>query len=519
MSEDAPSDTREHPGQSGQRALKAEKPVSQSLIQTLPTAVWVVSGVLAAGGLFTANPILTPFAILMLPVLASLLWFPGEPPVLLFACLMQWLQGAAAIFYTDWHRVSLTAAFAGPELEQATWLSLIGILVLALGMRTVLWRPLSGIGAAATRDAITIRVGPLFAVYLTTYVVLAILGRFAWVIGGLQQPLSAAGALRWAMVFLIAYTVLTQRRNYLMLNLVVAFELFTGLLGFFSGFRSIFFVLLVALPAAGHFFRGWRLAQTFSLFTIVLSLMLVWSAVKEEYREFLNQGTGQQVVLVSVPDRIQKLAELVGTLNSNAAERALEALILRVSYVNYFALTLQHVPGSVPHEAGALWLGAVKHVLMPRFFFPDKPVINDSERTAYYSGAPVAGAEQGTSISIGYLGESYVDFGRVGMFVPVFALGLFYGLIYRFFIHRYRFKLMGFSFATAILILGACNLETSNIKLIGGNLMGLIVVGLFAKFVAPVLWSLITVQQKPAHQPRRSKRRVKSSSRRRLVIK
>lgn len=508
MSEVAPSDTREHPGQSGQRALKAEKPVSQSLIQTLPTAVWVVSGVLAAGGLFTANPLLTPFAILMLPILASLLWFTGEPPVLLFACLMQWLQGAAAIFYTDWHRVSLSAAFAGPELEQATWLSLIGILVLALGMRTVLWRPLSGIGAAASRESMTIRVGPLFAVYLTTYVVLAVLGRFAWVIGGLQQALAATGSVRWVMVFLIAYTVLTQKRYYATLGLVVGLEFATGLLGFFSGFKGVFFVLLVALPATGYFLRGARLALLLSVFAVLLGLVLVWTAIKVEYRDYLNQGSGQQEVLVSVPQRFEKLVELIRGLDRKSAKQAIDDAVLRVSYVNYFALTLAHVPSVVPHERGNLWLGAIKHVLMPRMFFPDKPVINDSERTAFYSGVHVAGADEGTSISIGYIGESYIDFGTIGMFAPILLLGVFYGLIYRYFVYSYRLKLLGFAMATSTLIFGAYNVETSNIKLIGGNLMVFLVLALFAKFVAPALWSLICLQDRPARQSRRSKRRM-----------
>jgi len=66
------------------------------------------------------------------------------------------------------------------------------------------------------------------------------------------------------------------------------------------------------------------------------------------------------------------------------------------------------------------------------------------------------------------VGESYVDYGPVGMFAPIFLLGLFYGLINRFFITRAKYKLLGAAMAVSILIFNAYAIETSNIKLVGG---------------------------------------------------
>ena len=99
----------------------------------------------------------------------------------------------------------------------------------------------------------------------------------------------------------------------------------------------------------------------------------------------------------------------------------------------------------------------------------------------------MSGAEAGTSISLGYMAESYIDFGSIGMFAPILLLGLLYGFIYRFFLQG-PLIFLGFSMATAILVFGAYNLETSNIKLVGGNLAALIVVGLFSRLVAPSIW-------------------------------
>jgi hypothetical protein len=40
-----------------------------------------------------------------------------------------------AIFYTNFYGIPLALASEGPEFELATWLSLFGVLVLAIGMR------------------------------------------------------------------------------------------------------------------------------------------------------------------------------------------------------------------------------------------------------------------------------------------------------------------------------------------------------------------------------------------------
>ena len=253
-------------------------------------------------------------------------------------------------------------------------------------------------------------------------------------------------------------------------------------------------MLLVVLPGARGLFRGWRLLQIAVAGALVLALMIVWSVIKSDYREFLNQGSSQQVVIVPVSERVNKLNELVGKLDGQALEAGLNELILRVSYVNYFAYCLKNVPSSIPHEHGALWFGAVKHVLTPRFLFPNKATLDDSERTEYYTGMTVAGAETGTSIGIGYVGESYVDFGRSGMFAPILLLGVFYGLIYRMFASHPR-RIVGLAIASAIIIFGAFSIETSNIKLLGGNFLCVIVMSLFAKVFGKKLWQMIAKKQ------------------------
>jgi hypothetical protein len=186
-----------------------------------------------------------------------------------------------------------------------------------------------------------------------------------------------------------------------------------------------------------------------------------------------------QEVLVPVEERVGKLQDLISDFRWDQIGEAAEALTLRMSYVQYFALTMLNVPSSIPYEGGALWGGAIRHVVTPRMFFPNKEALDDSARASLYTGMAVAGTEQGTSIGIGYMAESYVDFGPVGMFFPIVLLGVFYGLIYRQFVIVSRHALLGCGVATAILAFGGNMIETSNVKIVGGNVTALLLMVLF----------------------------------------
>ena len=177
-----------------------------------------------------------------------------------------------------------------------------------------------------------------------------------------------------------------------------------------------------------------------------------------------------------------KLAELIGDLEGEDLALAMGDLFGRIAYVDYFALVTDYVPEYVPYEGGELWKNAILHVLTPRAFYPDKPPLTpDSEVTMRYTGLHLASEEQGTSISIGYMGESYVDFGPYGMFIPVFILGVLWGLMYYYFMTRARLLVVGYAFATTLL-LSAYQFEMTGIKLLGGVTMRFIVLALIMYF-------------------------------------
>ena len=115
---------------------------------------------------------------------------------MLFACSIQWLQATAAIFYSDYYRSWLMDATGFPEFVTATWLSLIGIFVLALGMRAALLRRRGDVVAETQREIQLLNPSQIASLYLPAFVVASILGKVASTIPGLAQPIFTLIAIK-----------------------------------------------------------------------------------------------------------------------------------------------------------------------------------------------------------------------------------------------------------------------------------------------------------------------------------
>lgn len=166
-------------------------------------------------------------------------------------------------------------------------------------------------------------------------------------------------------------------------------------------------------------------------------------------------------------DKLELIGMLISRMDAKKMEEGFKATVARVSYVGLFGSVISHVPAVEPHSNGELWLGAITHVLTPRILFPEKKVLDDSARARRFTGMRLSGAEEGTSIGIGYMAESYADFGSWGMFFPIYLLGLFLGRIYRNFCANPQSALLGAAIATSILFSVIQAFAMSNTKIVG----------------------------------------------------
>jgi len=417
-------------------------------------------------------------------------WRPGELPILLLPVCVQFNAVALKPISTAFTNSPLDdLADFDANLEPAALLGLAGVAALVFGLRM-------GAGNARVPTFDAAIEGWTFRRILALTFVAILFGHaldfIAGNAGGARQIVLALSGIKWAGLFVLAYSALAMRQGLCWLVLVAGIELLLGMSGFFGEFRLVLFVLLTAAIAAAR-----RPYQSGPIVAIVLGAVLTlglavfWSAVKIPYRDFLNQGTGAQVVLQPLDERLGFLADEAINFDGRKFAIGYELLLARLSYIDFLAVTMERVPEVLPHEGGALLGGAVWHVLTPRILFPDKPdVPSDTLITAHYTGlANAVSADANTSISIGYLGELYIDFGVGGALLACFLMGLACGRCYRMIRDHPRTPmLINYGLCTTV-ALSLSSFEIALIRLVGTFLMVMATTLLLQRLIWPVLLS------------------------------
>lgn len=463
--------------------------------RAIPREVWwLVTATLVLSPL-TANPGLTASGILLVPVFFALLRRSGEPPALLFAAGYQWLQVFTPVVNANVAGMQMAEAPLAPNLDVAAYLGMLALLFLAFGMRIGRGRRRLDLRDAALRDGVPFSVWKLLVAYAGAHAVSAGAVMLGGMVGGLRQPLMVLDTLKTSVVFLILWAGLRDRRFRPLAGTVVAIEIFLGFMGFFSGFKEVLFLGIVAALTVSVDLRRLLRPKVMVIAGATIMASVVWQAIKVDYRDFLNQGTRQQVVLVSPVARLTYLANRLVSLTSEDLRRGLESGVQRTGYLEFFGHTIATVPARVPYQEGRLWGEAIMHVLTPRLLFPNKAAVNDSDRVNEFSGITVAGADQGTSISLGYVAESYIDFGPYLMHVPVLLLGVLWGWSYRTLATTGRRRLLSLAFAVSFVLSGAILFESSNIKIVGGAITTLLVGWVLLRYGSRWIWSVMAARR------------------------
>jgi hypothetical protein len=428
------------------------------------------------------------FALLACAVLIAgtfLLWRPGEPQILLFLFCLQWLQPTVTVFYANLRGLPLLEfMYDFPGIEFATTLVLLGLFFLALGIRLGAGRQQS-LQIVRFHDAIR-RIPPIrwLRLHLFMFVVSTVALLLAASVPELSQPLLALANFKWA-TFLI-FTIATFARSdgpRAIWFAIFCIEFTMSLGGYFSSFKYVFLFVLIAMTAIGLRLKAKQIAGGAITAVVMLTAGLYWTAIKDEYRQFLNGGTNQQVVVVGQGEALTKIVELAGDVTSDQLIRAADDLARRFADMEMFAAVVTYVPKFVDHEWGKLWWDAISRPFMPRILFPAKAIIDESEITTLYTGISVAGMEQGTQIGLGYIANSYIDFGEAVMMLPILLFGVFIGRSHRWLINnRFGFGVMGAGLSSATFL--QISVGVSLAKLIGGIIVCLLVAYLILNVVA-----------------------------------
>jgi hypothetical protein len=445
--------------------------------------------------LFSANPNETFLGFLIWPLLFSLLWRPGEPPVLLFAATFQAIQVFTPIIIANLAGESLQQNLQSQlDISTAFYLGILSILVLAYGMNlgsSNLTKYSSYWHTQMDESGSNLNIYRLALAYVGTFVFSSAVNFISFSESGLTQLLLAIASLRWFVVFLIAWSGFRYRQFRILAICVGIAEILIGITGFFSGFKTVLFLMLVVYGGTSTRVSRLLRPQVLILLSLILILTTYWQGIKSDYRNYINLGSRTQTVQVSLLERLAYHGEAISKFDVEEIKNGFASGLDRLGYIQFFAGAIKTVPNIVPYQNGRLWYEAFAN-LAPRFLFPSKPIIDDSIRTNAFTGFRVAGMDQGTSISIGYVGESYIDFGFPVMFLPIFILGYFWGWLYQFLARVGYHPLLGMAAATTLLLNLAIYFESSNLKLVGGAISSGLVYLVFLYFGSNVVWKWLT---------------------------
>ena len=424
----------------------------------------------------------------------GLLWRLDEPPVLLLPAGIQLIQVVTPRFYSNFLGVPIdNVSLHIGDMTAATWLALAAMVGLVLG----LWRGQLTTGSSAgvnlQKEAQAWSPRRAFVFCIGTILLASVFEVIGELSAGLRQPALAAGGIQWVGIFVLACVCTAQRRGLHYLLIATCLEVAKGFTGYFSDFRTVFFVLLIGLFAARSRIR-WSTVIAAALVCIILLLMGAWwSAIKREYRSFLSQGTRQQVVVVPIEDRIAFLANKLFEIDEQTIAQGFELLVHRVGYIDYLAATMRHVPFRMPHQDGAQLGGTIMHVLQPRLLFPDKPPLpSDSEVLEKYTGfrwGDSSGSD--TSVSLGYVAELYVDFGPYGTVLGTFIMGLLIGRTYRY-VSSSRSLPAVMNYGLAVMLaMTMTQFDQALIKMVGAFVTTFVMILVLRRFVLPHLLKVL----------------------------
>ena len=454
-------------------ALRAARPrISLGPLRRFPH---LLAGAAAAAlAWWLVGDVLAGIAMAVLWAVWHLLRAEEGPPVLAMALTFQWVQVTAGVFYcglTGRRLLTLSS-----DYRPMVAIGLGCVVSLLVGLLVALHQIRPG-RLAPTLPRYSFSLQSLYVIYFVLFFVVGFLYATVWD----YFPLIAQGVIALGFLRLVALYLLFRRLTWPVVRWsqilpLLIFEIVVGFSGYFAHFREPLILLSLVLLErfdARRFSHWMGIAAAAG---IILFTGLIWLGIRTAYRSEIVD-----IYSESRTEHLQRIASLSsGWINSGNDQMLadLDALVDRLWAVYYPALAVARVPQVLPHDNGQILWGAVRHIMMPRLFFPDKAELpSDSEMVRKYSGVWVASTDEGTSIAFGYAAEAYIDFGIPWMFLPIMAFGYMMGCIYRWLMRVIWHRDLAVGLVTVLLWLSLHLFERSWIKTLGFSLTLLFYMG------------------------------------------
>ncbi len=439
--------------------------------------------------IFSPDKTLFAVASVLLLFLAKFSWRRDEPKIIFFGVVFYWMTVCTLLLYGAFFSKRMIELTSTPDtFIYTTYLALFATFCYCVGILLQL-RQVKIIPVAVLVAELEKYDGKKLLLFYSVYSLFS--SSFSGIVlklGGLSQAGVALIWVKWAFLTLLIVHTLLFKNNQKYVYIILTIEVVLSLTGFWSSFKDYLFMAAAAFLTFSESINAKRIIMVSLLGVAAFLLMVIWTVVKGEYRQYLTGGKKTQVV--EQDSKFQNLAKLKELIDENFNSenfsdnfsKGVENLANRISYTEYFAMSVEQVPTNLPYEKGALLMGGFEHVFKPRIFFPNKKSIDDSEITSKYTGRQFSGAEQGVSFSLGLVAERYIDYGPFIMFIPIFGFGLLLGFIYKYIISHSLNHILGLSFVAPLFFL-IPSLGVATTKFLGWLLTYFIVWFLFNKYL------------------------------------
>ena len=443
--------------------------------------------------MITENILLTFASLAVLPLVLHLVYRQNEPPIFPFIIFFHWIQISVKIFHADLLNVSIDTISMFDSTSLAIYLSLFGLFALSFTIYIVTSKISITNKSMLERAVKDLSLPKVLLIYFFALIISLLLVSVKSIIPSLGAIIHTFLGLKSIFLYVL-FLVLLVNKNYKLLFILLLLETAIGFSGFFSSFKSVYIIFFIAYFTLNSKIEFKRILMVSPIIILILTLTIVWTAIKPEYRSTVSDGRTNQSVNIDTSTQLNLYYNLLSNLDEEKLTVALEAFAYRLEYIEFFAQTINTVPSNVDYEYGKLWFTAYTNIFQPRFLFPNKPKLDDSIRTNKYTGLRFAGIDEGLSVSLGYFAESYIDFGYF-MFILLFILGAFYSYIYKYFMTTTKYKVLAYGILVYILY-NHYLFETRNDKVVGGIMISLIIILITKKIFLIPLYKYMRISNK-----------------------
>lgn len=226
------------------------------------------------------------------------------------------------------------------------------------------------------------------------------------------------------LIMMCLNAILTRNRSrlWIMWSLLALTGFFRVVMSGFLGGTMLTGLYLLSLVLMSHRIR--LLSWVWFILAAYLALIPygLWMNSRGKLREAIKRDA-------PLSERIDIFFEEMGSPNlfSLADPEDVKSIQVRVDFSRLLAAALEHTPAREPYAAGGSIVESTFMALIPRVFWPDKPL--NLGGTAFVSR--YTGIKFGTDVSVGvnYVFELYVNFGPVGTIIGLFLLGVLMGML------------------------------------------------------------------------------------------